>query len=93
MALALWEAGRCPTCLNYDCLVPLSREKRIVTWENHGGEKFIVEPYRCLACGAADLVRRDWNTKHEDDKPTPGSYMEADGRMFIASPVDDDTTE
>lgn len=89
MALAVWEARRCPVCQNYDCLVPLPAARRDVTWDNHDGERFVVEQFRCLACGAADLVRRDWTTAHEKDTPVPGSYLEMDGRMFVARPADE----
>lgn len=82
-----WEAGQCPSCGNYDTLVPLKSDLRHVTWGQHEGRKFEVLQYRCLACGAADLVKRDWSTAHEKDKPVPGHYAEADGRMFIAHPL------
>jgi hypothetical protein len=87
MALAAYEAGQCPNCHNYDCLVPLKTDTRHVTWAQHGGQKFAVLQYRCLACGAADLIRRDWSTQHEKDKPVRGQALAADGRMFVSRPL------
>ena len=81
-----WEAGKCPTCGNYDSLVPLPSATRLVTWAQHGGAEFEVRQYRCLACGARDIIQRDFAEKHKDDKPQPGHFAEADGRMFIAQP-------
>lgn len=90
MALQVWEARRCPTCHNYDSLVLLPDDTRHVTWDEHGGRKFEVAQYRCLACASSDLVKRDWNTAHEKDKPTTGSYSPGDGRMFVAKPAEED---
>ena len=81
-----WEAGRCPTCHNYDCLIELPRDERLVTWDNHDGQKFDVVQYRCLACGAADIIKRDFTEKHKDEKPQPGQFAAGDGRMFVARP-------
>lgn len=87
MALATWEAGRCSSCGNYDCLVPLKADLRHVTWGQHDGRKFAVEQYRCLACGAADIIKRDWLARHEKDEPKPGQFAAADGRQFRARPL------
>ena len=87
MALMAWESKKCPNCGNYDSLVELTRDLRDVTWAMHGGRVFQVHQYRCLACGAADIVRRDFTERHKDDKPIPGQYADGDGRMFIARPL------
>lgn len=89
MALASWDAGRCPNCGNYDVLVPLKANLRDVTWEEHGGRMVAVAQYRCIACGAADLIRRDFNARHENQKPQPGVASPSDGRMFVARPIDE----
>lgn len=91
LALMAWEAKRCPTCQNYDCLVPLGSDLRLVTWDNHGGRQYEVAQYRCLACGAADIIRRDWFTAHEKDEAETGRFIPADGRMFIARPAEETT--
>lgn len=87
LALAAWEARRCSSCGNYESMVPLKSDLRHVTWPD--GQVFAVEQYRCLACGSADLIKRDWQTAHEKDKPTTGQHAAGDGRMFVARPVDD----
>lgn len=89
MALMAWEARKCPNCGNYDTLIALPRDRRFVTWDQHGGRVMDVQQYRCLACGAADLIRRDWAEKHKDDKPIPGQYLDGDGRIFVAQPLTD----
>lgn len=81
------EARQCPNCRNYDSLVELPRDLRHVTWPEHNGRKFEVAQYRCLACGAADLIKRDWATKHEDEKPIAGQAATFDGRMFVTRPL------
>lgn len=83
----MWEGSRCPTCHNWDALVPLKADLRHVTWEQHDGRKVEVGQYRCVFCGAADLIRRDWNTQHEKDKPVTGQAAPGDGRMFVARPI------
>ncbi len=42
---------------------------------------------RCLTCGAMDTLRRDFATKHGDDKAMPGQSLPADGHMFSARPL------
>lgn len=83
-----WEGKQCPNCKNYDSLVPLPLARRHVTWPQHGNKMWDVVQYRCLACGAADIIRRDFYEQHKDDKPVPGQFTEADGRMFVARPPD-----
>lgn len=84
MALHLWEAGRCPNCHNYDCLVELKSSALDYVWDDLNGERFAVRQYRCLACASADVVRRDFNTRHENHKPVAGQASPADGRMFVS---------
>lgn len=92
-ALEVWEAKKCPQCGNYDTLLELPRARRFVTWHNHGGRVMDVRQYRCLACGAVDSVRRDWD-KRNRKRPDPpeGQYAESDGRIFAAQPLDDEET-
>ena len=85
LALAAWEARRCSTCGNYESLVPLKTDLRHVTWPD--GEVFAVDQYRCLACGSAEIIKRDYQSDHEKDKPTRGQFAAGDGRMFVARPV------
>lgn len=85
-----WEAQKCPNCGNYDALVLLPDDTRHVTWDDHAGRKYEVQQYRCLPCASADLIKRDWNTDHDNDKPTKGAYSPGDGRMFIARPAEED---
>lgn len=92
MALSAWEAMRCPSCHNYDSMVELDKDARHVTWDEHGGQKFVVSQYRCLACGAADLIKRDWLAKHENTKPLAGQAAPGDGRMFITRPLNEEET-
>lgn len=87
MALMTWESKQCPNCKNYDSLVELPRDLRHVTWGQHGGKVFEVRQYRCMACGAADIIRRDFHEQHKDDKPVMGQYADGDGRIFIARPL------
>lgn len=87
LALMKWEAGRCSSCGNYDSLVALPKDLRHVTWDQHSGRKYEVHQLRCLACGAAEIVKRDWAAKHEKDVPIPGQYADGDGRKFIAQPL------
>lgn len=87
MALAVYEGSRCPSCHNYDVLVPLRGAKRDVTWEEHGGRVVAVEQFRCIACGASDLIQRDFNALHADKKPQTGKAAPGDGRMFVARPI------
>lgn len=83
----MFDSGKCPGCGNYDTLVPLPKDERHVTWDEHDGRKFEVITYRCLACAAADVVKRDWWAAHENDKPVTGQASPADGRMFAARPA------
>ena len=85
LALAAWEARRCSTCGNYESLVPLKTDLRHVTWPD--GEVFAVDQYRCLACGSAEIIKRDAAKAHEKDKAITGQFAWADGRMFVARPV------
>lgn len=87
LALGVYEAVRCPNCGNWDALVPLKTATRHVTWDEHDGRKVEVAQFRCVFCGAADLIRRDWNAQHEKDKPTTGQAAAGDGRMFVARPI------
>lgn len=86
MALDVFEATRCPSCHNWDALVPLKASLRHVTWEQHDGRKVEVAQYRCIYCGAADLIKRDDHKRHEKDQPAAGTAGWADGRMFVARP-------
>lgn len=92
MALLAWEAGRCPKCRSYDSLVPLPKELRHVTWEEHNGRKVEVAQVLCVVCGAADLVQRMWSERHAKDKPIPGQAAPADGRQFVAYPADEEVS-
>lgn len=83
-----WEGNQCPNCKNYDSMVALPMERRHVTWTQHGNRVFDVHQYRCLACGAADIIRRDFHELHKDEKPIRGQYSEADGRIFVPAPPD-----
>lgn len=85
-----WEAGQCPSCLNWDALEPLPQATRDVTWEEHGGRVARVHQYRCIYCGAADLIRRDFHKAHEKDESTPGHASPSDGRIFVARPPEED---
>lgn len=87
LALGAWEAGKCPTCGNYDSLVPLKKDLRHYEWDEYDGQKFAVAQYRCLACASADVVRRDWMARHEKDQPVTGHALAVDGRVFIARPA------
>lgn len=88
-ALMAWEAGKCPSCGNYDSLVELPADKRHVTWAQHDGTVLEVLQYRCLPCASKELVQRDFAEKHKDDKAAPGNFIEADGRVFIARPANE----
>lgn len=86
----MWEGGKCPQCGNYGVLIELPRDRRHVTWEDHDGRVMDVRQYRCLACAAVDLIRRDWHKKHESEKPQAGRAAAGDGRIFAAQPLDDE---
>lgn len=66
--------------------MPFESALRHVRWEEHDDRKVEIAQYRCIYCGAADLIRRDWNTRHEKDKPKLGVASPADGRVFVARP-------
>jgi len=85
-----YESQQCPGCRNFGTLVPLDSDLRHVTWAQHEGRKVEVRQMRCVACGAADLVKRDAAEKHKDDKPTTGHAAWGDGRMFAAVPLIED---
>lgn len=89
-ALMAYEAQQCPGCGNYDTLVPLDKDLKHVTWTQHDGRKIEVRQMRCVACGAADLVKRDAAERHKDDKPATGRAAWADGRMFATRPLTDE---
>lgn len=91
MALGESERLRCPTCQNYDALVPLKSDLRYVRWAEHGNRRVEVAQYRCIYCGASELVRRDWEARHEKDKPVEGRAAPGDGRMFVARPITKET--
>lgn len=86
MSLDLYESTRCPSCHNWDALVPLTADLRHVTWEQHNGVKVEVAQLRCIYCGAADLIKRDAFKRHEKDTPAAGTAAWDDGRMFVARP-------
>lgn len=71
---------RCQSCGQIDTLVPIGTETRDVTWPN--GDVYQVTQSRCLACGAREIISRDWAKKHEKDEAITGRYMEADGRQI-----------
>lgn len=85
-----YEANCCPKCGQYDTLVELPREKRHVTWAEHDGRVIEVDQYRCLSCGASDLIQRDTSRRHEKHEPQPGQASPMDGRMFSAAPIADE---
>jgi len=85
MALAAYDARCCPSCGNYDSIVasdPKGEETPNTTLPD--GRVLEVHQLRCLACGLVDVVKRDWVTAHEKDKPIPGRPTAGDGRMFVA---------
>lgn len=85
-----WEGGKCPNCGNYDALVPIPRATRDVTWAEHDGRVARVLQYRCIFCGAADLIRRDFHKAHEKDEPVTGQALPGDGRIFRPQPPEED---
>lgn len=86
LALLAHEGRRCPTCQNWDALVSLPTETRHVTWADHGGRVAEVVSFRCIYCGAADIIKRDFVEKHKDYKPITGAAAPGDGRLFAARP-------
>jgi hypothetical protein len=85
-----YEGKQCPTCGNYDVLVPLPDETLHYRWDEHSGQKIEIGQYRCLACGAADVIKRMWAERHEKDTSIPGHADAKDGRLFMARPVIDE---
>jgi hypothetical protein len=67
-------------------LAPLPSETRHVTWADHGGRVAEVVSFRCVFCGAADIVKRDFAEKNKDYKTVKGTAAPGDGRMFAARP-------
>lgn len=86
IALLAHESRRCPSCRNWDALEPLPSETRHVTWADHGGRVAEVVSFRCVFCGAADIVKRDFAEKNKDYKTVKGTAAPGDGRMFAARP-------
>ena len=86
-ALMAYEAQQCPACGNYDVLVPIPKAERRYRWDEHGGQMIEVVQYRCLACGAADVIKRDWSERHAKDQTVTGHASASDGRVFMARPV------
>lgn len=90
LALAAYDAGKCPGCGNYETLVPLPSAERHVTWDDHDGRVVAVRQFRCVTCASAQLVQRDFAERHKDHKPVAGHAAPGDGRMFAATPVIDE---
>jgi hypothetical protein len=86
LAFVAHESRRCPTCRNWDALEPMPAETRHVTWAQHGGRVAEVVAFRCIYCGAADIIKRDFAEKQKDHKPVTGHASPGDGRMFAARP-------
>jgi hypothetical protein len=85
-----YEAQQCPACGNYDVLVPIPKAARQYRWDEHGGQTVEVLQFRCLACGAADVIKRDWQERHAKDQHVTGHAAAGDGRVFMARPVIDE---
>lgn len=87
LALAAYEDRLCSVCRNLDTVVPADPSDvgpARVTWP--GGRSVTVFQFRCIACGATDVIKRDWAAAHENDKNEPGRAAAGDGRMFIGRP-------
>lgn len=85
----MYEDGCCPRCGQYGTLVDFPKAKRHVTWAEHDGRVIEVKQYRCLTCGASDLIQRDTRARHEKTAPQPGQASPMDGRLFAASPAEE----
>lgn len=65
-------------------LVPVG-EPAPVMWP--GGRVVEVQQYRCLACAASDIVRRDFHEDNEGHKHKRGTASPGDGVRFVAIPI------
>lgn len=90
LSLAAHDSRTCPSCGNYDALVPIDKDRRHVTWDEHDGRVAEVVAYRCIYCASADIVKRDFAEKHKDHKPLTGHVAPGDGRLFAAIPLADE---
>lgn len=88
-ALMAWESRICPSCRNFDTLVPAGKDERTAITPD--GRVFEVQMHRCLACGVEELVRREWREVHKDDRPSDTGALASDGLLFIARPEKEDT--
>lgn len=86
IALGLYESRRCPSCHNWDALVPVNSVKRQVPSADGTVRHVEVASLRCAFCGVADGVKRDAVMAHKDVEPVRGEPFWADGLMYAARP-------
>jgi predicted RNA-binding Zn-ribbon protein involved in translation (DUF1610 family) len=100
----MYEANRCPNCGTYDSLVPIETERagngrlrklaQVFRWGKDQGvepmRRFRVHQFRCLSCASVEIVRRDFHDRHKNHKPSTGKAAPNDGRIFMASPIEEE---
>jgi hypothetical protein len=87
LALVGYEDRCCKTCGNFNTIIEDPSARRHVTWDEHGGRVMDVHHFLCLACGASQLIERDFTERHSKNKPAPGQAAPSDGRMIVAAPL------
>ncbi|MCW2758057.1 MAG: hypothetical protein JWO46_1803 [Nocardioidaceae bacterium] len=86
------KRDHCGRCGAIDSFVPIREAERDVTWDEHGGRKFRVQPLRCLACASREFVARV--TAADEKKgvkpgtePSLAHYAPAEGRYFAPTEI------
>lgn len=78
------ERRTCKRCGQFDSFMALP-ETTHIGWDD--GRKYTVRQFRCLGCGALDLVQRDTDEAHKKHKPEKGHYAPGDGLRMTVEPM------
>lgn len=84
IGLVLDERRTCSKCGLIDCYEALDATTHI-GWDD--GRKYTVKQFRCLGCGALELVQRDTDKKHGEVEKVPGRYHPGDGLRMTVEPM------
>lgn len=73
------EKRTCQQCGSSDAVVPVLKEDRYIRLRDR---RFHIEVYRCLACQALEMARRDFRKRHEkSDSAEDGLRMTVTGAL------------
>lgn len=87
LAYIAYQSRCCPSCGNYQSMVPAGEDKRTVAGPD--GQVFKVQMQRCVACGLEELVRREWHAAHKDEVPNQTGALSGDGLSFVPRPEEE----